>query len=810
MKSFKFSLCLALTLMGAASYAAGESIPTIQLLKERRPSLVLPKYSVEQKKIVLDQVRMSLNEIFVHRDLKIKDFGPKTDPLPYLSEIEKNIQTISDYDFHKQMAEIFFRQRDFHTSYNLPRPYACYRSLIPVSFKEVIDLSGKKVIAVSAVTEKPEILNLMPDNFQIQTGDVVVSYNGLPIRQAMQNVSFRSRGANPAAILRHTTQMLTYVGQGGDVAPLNDEVILVLKDRLGKTYTNTLPWVSVANLDCLKSMEPQTIIRSLGMGANEDQIEFNKIFRKTRNQKSSTDGDGLKDTLEPILKYKKLNNEYGSFGYFQLESFVPEKLSIDGVVLEFKKLLQTEFLHTNGIIIDLRDNGGGMIALAEKLNQLFTPNDITPMNFRLKSSPANLHYMQTVAPEATFTKSIIEAAQNGSVNGRDLPMLNLESVNSVGQYFFRPVVILTNSSCYSSCDMFSAQMQDHGAAVIFGEDENTGAGGANNYDLNSMYNELPEGKKGPFKKLPNFQNIGFSFRQTVRVGLHKGELLEDVGVVADRLATPSIGDLYNFSENQFKILSGHINRAANNFPSWVGLSNDGNLEIAVGENPGIFAKWAHTNSIEYRVNGKKIETISVEEDNTVGRRLVAPESILTNEFKKGSYEMIGLFDGKKVWRKVVSFRVVPKHATAITADGLVYNLSEGLPSFVNIYNDNTDSENGWVVENGILKIGRKEVYEDGTHTEASSFFVLGTDGLKLDFEADIDTEENYDFFKVVIISEGQEVVVVPAVSGKVPLKKYSFDLNKFSNKKIEVKFVFDSDEGTVAPGVTLKNISISK
>lgn len=807
MKFLKLSICMVFAFSSTTLFA-DETIPTVQLLKERRPSLQLPKYSVEQKKLVLNQVRMVLNEIFVHRDLKIKDFGPATDPLPYLNEIEKNIETISDYDFHKKMAEIFFKQRDFHTSYGLPRPYSCYRSIIPVSFKEVIDLSGKKVIAVSAVTEKEELLNLMPANFQVQTGDIVLSYNGQPIRQAMQNAAPRSRGANPAAILRHTAQILTYVSQGGDVAPVNDEVILVLKDRLGRTYTNTLPWISTANQDCLKKDAP-VVSGNATMGANEYQIEFNKIFRKSRNQKSSTDGDGLKDTLEPILKYKKLNNEYGSFGYFQLESFVPEKLNIDGVVLEFKKLLQTEFLHTTGIIIDLRDNGGGMISLAEKLTQLFTANYITPMNFRQKSSPSNLHYMQTVAPGASFTKALVEAAQIGAVNSRDLPMSGIESINTVGQYFFRPVVILTNSSCYSSCDMFSAQMQDHGAAAIFGEDANTGAGGANNYDLKAMYNDLPEGKKGPFRLLPNNQNIGFSFRQTVRVGLHKDELLEDVGVVADRLATPSIGDLYNFSENQFKILAGHINRAANNFPSWVGLSNDGNLEIALGENPGIFAKWAHTDSIEYKVNGKIIEVISVEEDNSTGRKLPAPESILTTDFKKGSYEMIGLYDGKRVWRKIVNFRVVPKNTTAISSEGLTFDLTEGLPSFLHIYNDNNAAENGWVVENGTLKIGKKELYADDTHTIASAFFVLPEENLKLNFEASIATEKDYDFIKVVVVSEGKETALF-GTSGEVPMRAYRFDLGSFAGKKIEVRFIFDSDEGIVSQGVTLQNISIRK
>ena len=807
MKSIKLVLLTAITLI-SLNVQAENVIPKIQLLKERRPTLKFPIYTTVQKKLVLDQVRMVLTEIFVHRELKIKDFGITADPVPALDEIEKNIETISDYDFHKKMAETFFNLRDFHTSYGMPRPYACYRSLIPVSFKEVTDLSGYKVIAVSAITENSELLKYMPENFQIEVGDVVLQYNGQPIRQAMRNVAPRSKGANDAAVIRHTAQMLTYVSQNNDVVPATDEVVLTLKNRQGKVYKNTIPWISTANGDCLKSTPAAAPVELAQRSSNEYQNEFNKIFRKHRNQKSSTDGDGLKDTLEPILKYKKLNNEYGTFGYFQLESFVPEKLSIDGVVLEFKKLLHTDFLNTTGIIIDLRDNGGGLISLAEKLSQLFTAQDITPMNFRLRNSPANLHYMQAVAPQGRFTKALIEASQTGAINTRDLPMSGFESLNSVGQYFFRPVVILTNSSCYSSCDMFSAQMQDHGAAVIFGEDANTGAGGANNYNLISIYNELAEDNKGPFRLLPNNQNIGFSFRQTVRVGLHKGETLEDVGVVAEKLATPSLGDLYNFSENQFKILTAHLNKAALSFPSWVSLANDGNIEVAQGENPGVFAKWARTDTVEFRIAGKTIETFTVEENNSVGRKLIAPEDITTNEFKKGNYEILGYYKNKKVWRKVIAFRVVPKEVTVLTSAGLNFDLTSGLPNFLHIYNENTEAEDGWLVIDGVLKISNKDAYVDDVHTQAVMFLSLPSNPLTLNFEVAIATELNFDFFKVIVLCEGKETILLPSISGEVAMKSYNLDLSAFAGKKIEMKFVFDSDEGGNAPGVIVKNISL--
>lgn len=802
-------LVLAVALSFTSLFA--DEIPTYQLLSERRPTLVFPNYSVEEKKLVLDQVKMVLKEIFVHRDLKIKDFGPSADPLPAISEIEKNIENISTYEFHKKIAEIIFSQHDFHTSYNFPKPYACYRSLIPINIKEVVDLNGQKVMAVSGITENADIMKLMPEDFRIELGDTLVSYNGIPVREAMLKMAERSKGANAAAILAQTANLLTYIRQNSDVAPANDKVVLTLKDRSGHTYTNTVPWVSIASPECLKpTTTPAEDLANFNMrvGANEYQIELTKLFRKHHLNKSLTDADGLKDTIEPILKYKKLSNEYGTFGFFRLESFAPEKTSIDEVVFEFKRLLKTEFAHTTGIIIDLRDNGGGMIDLADKLVQLFTANNVASTNFHLKNSPANLYYMDTYAPESPFTKALHVAIANNTINTTDLPLSDYRDINSLGQYFFRPVTILTNSSCYSSCDMFSAQMQDHGAGVIFGEDANTGAGGANNYNLNAIYAQLPEGKKGPFKQLPYGQNIGFAFRQSVRVGLHKGELLEDKGVIADQMAEPSVSDLFNFSENQIKILSKEINRTVGAYTSWAIVANDERMDIPMNSSPVVFAKWGNTTSIEFKMNGNNIGTETLELNNSTGRNVDVPNLIKSDSYQLGNFEMVGFINSKRAWRKVVNFRVILTEFNLISSEGLIFDFNNGMPVLLQVYNEHTALEDGWVSHDGVLSIGLKETYKDDVHSEISTFITLPANPLTLNFEASIDTEVSYDFFKVSVVSAGVETQLLQPTSGKLPMKNYTYDLTAYAGKNIELRFDFTSDGGINDKGISIRNLSL--
>lgn len=813
-RALKSALLLSAVLNSFAAFS-DDSIPTLQLLSERRSSLTFPRYTIEQKNIVLDQVRLILGEIFVHRELKLKDFGAASDPLPLIDEIGKHVDTISDMDFHKKIGEIFVKQKDFHTGYTFPKPYACYRTLIPISLKEVTDYTGNKVIAVAGVSSDENIMKIMPHPFQIEKGDVVLFYNGIPIRQAIQQAASRSRGANSAAVLRHSANLLTYISQASEVVPENDVTTLVLRNRLGKTYTATLPWVSRVNQDCLKPQDPANNVAgkfsAISLGANEYQNEFNKLFRKKKSHiKSMPGNDQVKDTAEPILKYSFIDNEYGTFGYLSLESFVPEKLSVEGVVLEVKRLLLNQFANVDGLIIDLRDNGGGQITLADSLVQLFTAKNPVPINFKLKNSPANIFYMEKNAPNNPFTMSLKEAARTGATYTDLFPITpaSTEEANKIGQSFFKPVAILTNSSCYSSCDMFTAQMQDHGAAIIFGEDANTGAGGANNYNLKGIYNDLPKGDKGPFKQLPGGQTIGFAFRQTVRVGTHAGSLIEDVGVIADTLATPNISDLYNNSEDQFKVITRRLNLDSPKFTSWVKLGENNRSDFGPNQLPKIFAQWEQTTSVEFKDIGKSIGKFAIESDNIAGRELFAPEILRTSEYKIKTIEMSGFDSGKRVWRKILNYRIVPLSFTLPANQNLEVDLSKALPAYWALYTTKGPKSEGWTLQNEALKIGNGSQYANNVHAEASVFIVLPTQALGLNFDAEIMTEENYDFFKVIVVSEGNETVLLNSISGNHPMQQYSFDLSAFAGKKVEVRFVFDSDEGGVDKGVAIQNISI--
>lgn len=108
--------------------------------------------------------------------------------------------------------------------------------------------------------------------------------------------------------------------------------------------------------------------------------------------------------------------------------------------------------------------------------------------------------------------------------------------------------VFNDANCYSACDFFSAAMQDSGAAVVFGEDPQTGGGGANVVEYNGFLRELLPDE---FKPVPGGQDFRVAWRQAVRTGLYRGRLIEDDGIYADHLVRPSITDIFGLESSQW-------------------------------------------------------------------------------------------------------------------------------------------------------------------------------------------------------------------------------------------------------------------
>ena len=140
--------------------------------------------------------------------------------------------------------------------------------------------------------------------------------------------------------------------------------------------------------------------------------------------------------------------------------------NIDAFLNEVARLLSV--LPPAGLVLDVRGNGGGYVIAAEFLLQFLSPRRITPEPFQFVSTPTTTGLAKGVADYGDWKASLEEAVTTGSAYSTAFPLYPADVVNSVGQVYQGPVVLVTDAQCYSACDIFAAGFQDHEIGPVLG------------------------------------------------------------------------------------------------------------------------------------------------------------------------------------------------------------------------------------------------------------------------------------------------------------------------------------------------------
>ena len=230
-----------------------------------------------------------------------------------------------------------------------------------------------------------------------------------------------------------------------------------------------------------------------------------------------------------------------AYGYIRIFTFsVPNATAF---VDEFARLAGR--LPADGLIIDVRGNGGGLIYAAEQLLQLLTPKPIEPQPAQFVNTPLNLricrkHRRSTRVSGLVlepWIESIEQATRTAATFSRGFPITSPIDANGRGQHYHGPVVLVTDALSYSATDMFAAGFQDHGIGPVIGVGGATGAGGANVWSHGLLCalmqpDEVDDGPS-PFAVLPHGADLRVAVRRTTRVGPQAGNVLEDLGVTPE-------------------------------------------------------------------------------------------------------------------------------------------------------------------------------------------------------------------------------------------------------------------------------------
>ncbi|MCQ2068963.1 MAG: S41 family peptidase [Bacteroidaceae bacterium] len=178
------------------------------------------------------------------------------------------------------------------------------------------------------------------------------------------------------------------------------------------------------------------------------------------------------------LQTKYLGNDYviggngyyycildDNIGYLVVESF-ESAMSDSRLNVMFNNMALC-----NGLIIDIRDNGGGLLTASESLASRFTEKKVTVSYCCYKTGPGHNDFSRRYSNEL--------------------------SPNEYNLRWIKPVVLLTNRGCYSSANDFSLIMKALDNVTLMGD--TTGGGGG--LPLSS---ELPNGWVVRFSSSPTF------------------------------------------------------------------------------------------------------------------------------------------------------------------------------------------------------------------------------------------------------------------------------------------------------------------
>jgi hypothetical protein len=481
------------------------------------------------------------------------------------------VEVLTERQFHNAMIDIFKRLRDLHTNYILPSSYQGHFAFLPFMMEEYYDDAGMRHYIVSRM-----LVGFSHPNFG--PGAEIQKWNGAPIDIAVAEIADQEAGSNEPARHVRGLDAMTVRPLATTLPPTEEWIIATYDTGDGTPRELRLPWqIFLPDGNVIDITEATGVLEAAGGDSHPpfaDAMGFDLTLELTNRAKAllfvegaqerraqgralldqGTGGDTkLKSLLGAIsffpdtFEFRDVTVDGRAIGYLRIRTFgAPNP---DQFIAEVMRILG--LLPQDGLIIDVRGNGGGIILNGERMLQLFTPNRV---------EAERLHFINNAVTEAIaesnalggfarqWARSINQSVTTGAIYSQGFPIESPEITNEIGQIYSGPVVLVTDARCYSTTDIFAAGFQDHGLGPVLGVDGNTGAGGANVFTY-SLLTTVLDAAGRPLNPLPKGVDMRFAIRRTTRVGANAGVPLEDLGIEPDAMHRMTRNDLLNDNED---------------------------------------------------------------------------------------------------------------------------------------------------------------------------------------------------------------------------------------------------------------------
>ncbi len=511
------------------------------------------KLSPRERLSLLDGLEKLFEGAYTHLPLKRARYG--FDPVQRVRILRMQMAGLSPEDFDAEVDDIFNRLRDFHTVYWRPG-YEGKVAALPCMVELYYDDRKKPHYIVSNVGEWVRKPDFVP-------GIEVETWNGVPIDRAVQRYADQESGGRADSMRTAAVQTLTCRSLSTHCLP--DETSATIGFRkvnkqgtpVGKRLFVTLEWrvIDTTLVERYQAGQRKKLrvgeVRALAFNPAAAAVKRAKLLLFAsdalrggskpfhKDAASATVGTkitGLSTSLPDFLTASVLRGtqENEQYGHLRLRDFLVP--SVRQYLEEIRRLLA--LMPPQGLVLDLRGNGGGYIVAAEMALQFFTPRPIEPVRFEMLATDLALKLSAkdngSSASRRTdiwpWLPSLTDAVRNGEMYSAPLPITIPSKCNIAGQVYGGPVILVADTNTYSAGDLFCAGFADNGIGRMVCVGDSTGAGGASIWTYGDMRQFAGRRLRRGLPPLPEGGTIQFSLMRATRVGPRLGALIEDVGV----------------------------------------------------------------------------------------------------------------------------------------------------------------------------------------------------------------------------------------------------------------------------------------
>ncbi|KAH6590589.1 hypothetical protein BASA50_009308 [Batrachochytrium salamandrivorans] len=756
------SSVITLLVIGFTSVSA-DKYDTYNLLKDDRAAgrLVFIPTTLAQKEVILSNVKNAL-AIWVNHKSKIDHYGSAADPFPIVKKLRETINTVSDEELQLGITDAFAMTRDRHTRWTTMPPYSCFYATTDVEFAFIEgddDIAKNPTVVVTSTSEYPDLRLLFGEDYsKIQAGDELLAINGLSFVDWFEKNKFKyGFGANDFGGQRTALDYLTTIYGETNRLPSEDFIKFQFKSHANPDiiYTVDVPYVSGRNEECW----------NLG----------SKLYKSLPSRTLP----GTPETSLPVSAEQSGHNQESDTAHlsprgYEMDS--PEDPEREADMDQISSSRQKSVVSDESNRCD-RSHLGWYIDFANNMVQLFKP-DFQPFGDRylMNKITQNIFFdnkilMHVHLPRPGKNQGWQETEPSSRFTNVFFPN-SVKSANTLGQAYLRPMGILNDAKCYSSCEVFSGSIQGHDAGTIFGEDKQTGGGGATVVKLDPWLILSP---------------------RLFALVVYNGQTIEDVGIEPEIIVRPRWSDLQPdpTTNTQYDRIAERLAR--------IGQEN-GQSKLHFVCEPFDIEKPLGKFSLEVESAG--IEKFTV----TLGNNRIT---------------IVGKTAGVQVLKTKRNVRTIPTNDKymKISTHGFTFT---GTSDSVGLYQSPTTAPaDGWNNLRGPWMIGNGVQYVGGIDSSIEAFFAapIGTK-INVGIDVDLDTEPGCDFLYLSVKSSGgvEDFLLrsksldgkktFNGISGRKEIVKGTAPFTTKS-ERFSVSLRFTSDEATAFAGATINSLTVS-